>query len=223
MKILKISYKSLAIILLFYALVAGLTINTPDLPVIGESIRNIFYHVGMWFSMIALLVISVGFSIAYLKKQKELYDIIARQSVNLAMLFGLLGILTGMIWAKSSWGSWWVNDPKLNGAAITMLSYLAYTVLRGSVKDPSQKARISAVYNILAFAMMVVFMLVLPRTAAGSIHPGQDGNPALNPGELDATMRLVFYPAITGWILLSVWLLELTVRIEKCILSQTGK
>lgn len=221
MKILKVSYKSLAIILLFYALVAGLTIKTPDLPVIGESIRNIFYHVGMWFSMIALLGISLVFSIAYLKKQNELYDIIARQSVNLAMLFGLLGILTGMIWAKSSWGSWWVNDPKLNGAAITMLSYLAYNVLRGSVKDPSQKARISAVYNILAFAMMVVFMLVLPRTAAGSIHPGQGGNPALNPGELDATMRLVFYPAIAGWILLSVWLLELTVRIEKCILSQS--
>lgn len=215
MKALKISYKALAAILLFYALFAGFLWNVPELPSLGESIRNLYYHVGMWFSMIAMLCISLVSSLSYLKTQKEQTDILANQSVMMALVFGLLGILTGMIWAKVTWGNWWINDPKLNGAAVTLLCYLAYQVLRGSIRDTSLKARISAVYNILAFAMMVVFMMVLPRTGTGSIHPGQGGNPALDPGQLDAGMRWVFYPAVVGWILLSIWMLELSVRFEK--------
>jgi heme exporter protein C len=215
MKVLKQAYKVLAVVLLFYALFAGLLKQTPDLPALGDSIRNLFYHVGMWFAMIILLLISVISSIGFLKNQKNNWDLVAVNAVNAAMVFGLLGILTGMVWAKISWGQWWVNDPKLNGAVVTILAYAAYKVLRSAMKDPAQKARIAAVYNILAFAMMLVFMMILPRTATGSIHPGQGGNPALNPAELDDSMRLVFYPAILGWILLSVWILELTVRVSK--------
>ncbi len=215
MKILKIIYKSLAIVLLCYALIAGLLKETPDLPVLGDSIRNLFYHVGMWFAMIVLLAISLVTGIAYLSNQKLSWDNISNNAVNIALVFGILGILTGMVWAKISWGSWWINDPKLNGAAVTILSYLAYKILRSAVKDPAYRGRIAAVYNILAFAMMLVFMMILPRTGAGSIHPGQGGNPALNPAELDASMRLVFYPAIIGWILIGVWYLELCFRIDK--------
>jgi heme exporter protein C len=213
MKFIKTAYKALSIILLFYAVIAGFLFDVPQLIVIGESIRNLYFHVGMWFSMITLLIISVFFSIRYLKTNKLSDDTIAHEAVNTAVVFGLLGIITGMVWAKTTWGHWWVNDPKLNGAAITMLAYLAYKILRGSVKNEVLTARISSIYNILAFVMMLVFMMILPRTIGNSIHPGQGGNPALNPTELDNSMRLVFYPALLGWILLSIWILEIRVRL----------
>jgi heme exporter protein C len=208
-------YKILCIVLLFYALFAGLLFRVPDLMQLGEAIRNMFYHVGMWFSMIVLLIISVIYSIRYLKSARETHDFIANEAVNTALAFGILGILSGMVWAKVSWGNYWLNDAKLNGAAITILAYLAYKVLRSSVKDLSQQARIAAVYNILAFALMLVFMLILPRTSARSIHPGNNGNPAINPAELDNSMRIIFYPALAGWILLGIWILEIRVRIAK--------
>ena len=68
-----------------------------------------------------------------------------------------LAILSGMIWAKFTWGTYWTNDPKLNGSAITLLIYFAYVVLRGSIYDIEKRARISAIYNIFAFVMRIFF------------------------------------------------------------------
>lgn len=215
MKTVKIIYKFLAAVLLFYALIAGFLMEVPLLPALGDAIRNLFFHVGMWFSMVTLLAIAVVAGALYLKNLRISYDIIAEQAVNLALLFGLLGLLTGMSWAKVSWGDWWINDPKLNGAAVTMLCYLAYKVLRGSVRDRQQAARLAAVYSIMAFVLMLVFMFILPRLSAGSIHPGSDGTPVLNPAGLDNRLRMVFYPAVIGWILLALWILEYAVRIAQ--------
>jgi heme exporter protein C len=106
-----------------------------------------------------------------------------------------------------------VRDPKLDGAAVGIFIYLAYTVLRGSIDDHQKRAKVSAVYNILAYILWIVFVLVLPRTANSSIHPGQDGAPIMAL-EMDSTMRLVFYPAMVGWILLGMWILNLRVRIR---------
>jgi heme exporter protein C len=217
MKAIKILYKSLAVVLLFYAVVAGFLMPVPDLPLIGETIRNLYFHVGMWFSMIVMFTISVVFSVIHMKRLDPRSDLIAREAVNVALLFGVLGILTGMVWAHFTWGSWWVNDVKLNGAAIAMLAYLAYKVLRSSVKDASLRARVASVYNVLAFVIMLLFVMILPRTVGESIHPGQDGNPALNPKELDPAMRVVFYPAVLAWILLSIWIFEIRVRLSKLI------
>ncbi len=221
MKILKPTYKTLSALLLFYALIAGLVIEVPMLPALGDAVRNLFFHVGMWFAMVVLLSISVVSGLLYLRNFRPSYDRIAVQAVNLALLFGLLGLLTGMSWAKASWGAWWINDPKLNGAAVTMLCYLAYKVLRGSVRDVQQGARIAAVYSMLAFVMMLVFMFILPRLSTGTIHPGSESTPVLNPAGLDHRLRLVFYPAIAGWILLSIWMLELSVRVAR--LSENRK
>ena len=104
------------------------------------------------------------------------------RSISLAemgMFFSFMGLFTGMVWAKFTWGAWWTNDPKLNGTAITILIYLAYFVLRNSMDDARKKARISAVYNIFAFVMMIVFIGILPRMT-DSLHPGNGGNPGFN-------------------------------------------
>ena len=91
--------------------------------------------------------------------------------------------------------------------------YLAYFVLRGSVKNDEQKARLSAVYNIFAFTAMIPLIFIIPRMTS-SMHPGSGGNPGFNMYDLDSKMRMVFYPAIIGWNLLSVWIATLRIRVR---------
>lgn len=208
-------YKILSLTLLTYAVVAGLTIEMPySLPIIYESIRNLFYHVGMWFTMIFIFLISFIYSLMYLKGFNSDYDRVAWAAAQVGLVFGMLGIFTGMLWANETWGAPWVRDPKLNGSAISLLVYFAYMILRSSMNDEEKRARISAVYNIFAFILMIIFIGILPRLGGDSLHPGQGGGP-LTIAKLDPNLRLIFYPAIAGWILLSLWMLELNVRMRR--------
>jgi len=170
----------------------------------------------MWFAMMFILTISLVYSIKFLMNPKEDFDIIASQTANTGMVFGVLGLITGSLWAKYTWGAWWINDPKLNGAAITLLSYFAYIVLRSSMDDEQKRSRVSAVYNIFAYAMLIVFVMVYPRLSqVDSLHPGNGGNPGFNSYDLDSHMRMVFYPAILGWLLLCSWIAAINIRLER--------
>ena len=206
-------YKIAGLLLILFSLTYGLWAEVPELPIIEQSIRNLFYHVSMWFAMVAMMAGSFGNAIRFLSSENMTRD---RRSISLAemgMFFSVMGLLTGMLWAKFTWGAWWTNDPKLNGTAITMLIYLAYFVLRNSINDPRKRARISAVYNIFAFVMMIVFIGILPRMT-DSLHPGNGGNPGFNSYDLDNGLRLVFYPAVLGWILVGTWIAALRYRIR---------
>lgn len=208
-------WKLLGVIILLYVIAGGLLFEAPQLPVIRETVRNIYFHVGMWFSMMFILFMALVFSIRYLRTFNPADDLKAVTAVKVGLVFGTLGLLTGMIWAKNTWGSFWVNDPKLNGAAVGMLTYLAYMVLRGSVDELDKKARLAAVYNIFAFVLFFVFIMILPRMAQGSIHPGIEGNPALSTGDLDPRMQKVFFPAIAGWMIWAWWLFRVYFRIVR--------
>jgi heme exporter protein C len=188
-------------------------LSFPNRNILKESIRNLFFHVPMWFTMIGLLIYSLIQSILFLSNGKSIHDDKASQSAFVAMIFGSLGILTGMVWAKYTWGAFWTNDPKLNGAAIGMLAYLAYFVLRGSIEDEIKRAKLASVYNIFSFTIYMVFIMVLPRINQ-SLHPGNGGNPGFNIYEQDNVMRLFFYPAVIGWGLLGFWLTELYMKIK---------
>ena len=128
-------------------------------------------------------------------------------------MLGLLGLTTGMLWGNYTWGSPWPDDPKIHGAAVTVLIYLAYFILRSGITDIEKKARISASYNIFAYVLLVIFLIIYPRIAP-SLHPGNGGNPGFNTYDLNSEMRKVFYPAILGWILLGVWLAQLKSRVS---------
>lgn len=197
---------------MLYTLVAGFLIPVPAQAILHETIRNLYFHVPMWFSMMAILSASVWFSIKSLNKNDIIADIKAEQAASVGLLLGLLGIATGSLWAKYTWGAWWVADTKLNGAAITTLIYLAYFILRGSIDDEQKRARVVAVYNIFAFIMLIVFLMVLPRMT-DSLHPGNGGNPGFNSYDLDSNMRKVFYPAVLGWICMAFWLYNIRSRI----------
>jgi heme exporter protein C len=170
----------------------------------------------MWFGMMIILLVSVIYSIKYLNKSNPDDDIIADEAAKTGIMLGLFGLFTGMFWAKFTWGAWWTNDPKLNGAAATLLVYFAYFLLRNSIDEEQKRGRIAAVYSIFAFVLMIVFIMILPRMT-DSLHPGNGGNPGFNNYDLDNNMRIVFYPAVSGWTLLAVWILNIRVRLKKLI------
>lgn len=209
----KLWWRILCIVLMFYTIIGGFLIDVPRLPILNETIRNQFFHVPMWFSMLILLTGSVIFSIKYLRSSNIDDDRNASAFASVGIILGILGMVTGSVWAKFTWGAWWVNDPKLNSALIALNIYLAYTVLRYSMDDEQQRAKISAVYNIFAFATLIPLLFILPRMT-DSLHPGNGGNPGFNIYDLDNRLRLIFYPAVVGWTLLGVWLVSINVRFK---------
>lgn len=208
-----IVWKSLCIFLLIYTVVMGFLGGVPEKEILYETIRNLYFHVPMWFTMIFLFLLSVINAVMHLMSGNAVQDQRSVEYANGGILFGFMGIVTGMIWAQFTWGAWWSFDPKQNGAAITLLIYLAYMVLRNSIMDEKSRGKVSAVYNVFAFAAMVPLIFILPRMAE-SLHPGADGNPGFNTYDLDGRMRLVFYPAVIGWIMLGVWVVGLRLRLR---------
>lgn len=206
-------WKFVCIVLLFYTVYEGLEGKVPRQAILNETVRNLYFHVTMWFSMIFLLATSVYHSIQYLRKGSLQADTKSYAYVETGLVFALLGLVTGSFWAKFTWGDWWTNDPKLNSVAVGMLIYLAYLLVRSSLPDDQQKARISSVYNIFAFIIFMVLIWILPRMT-DSLHPGNGGNPGFNSMDLDNRMRMVFYPAIIGWTMLGLWISNLRVRIK---------
>jgi len=226
-------WKILGVGLLVYTFSAGLLLNVPQLPELQETIRNLYFHVCMWFAMMILFTISVVNAIRYLRSFKLKYDIYARQYAVVGIVFGLLGYGTGAIWASFTWADpnnsiidnfkTIARDPKLIGAAIALLVYFAYLILRDSVQDTDKKARVSSVYNIFAYALLFPSIWILPRILP-SLHPGNEDNPALDvKNDISGSMRMVFYPAVIGWTLLGVWITTLKIRTtllkEKSMLS----
>lgn len=206
-------WKILGSVLVVYSTIWGFLSTVPALPILHESIRNLYFHVPMWFAMIVLFTVSVINSIKFLRTNNPDDDIKAVESVNAGIVFGILGIVTGAIWAKFTWGQAWSFDVKQNFAAIALLLYFAYLVLRNAIDEEQNRAKISAIYNIFAFPIMVVLLFVLPRLA-DSLHPGNGGNPGFNAYDLDSRMRMVFYPACLGWILIGYWIYTLRFRVR---------
>ncbi|MBC7411862.1 MAG: cytochrome c biogenesis protein CcsA [Bacteroidia bacterium] len=205
-------WKWLGVLLVGYSIVMGFMGKVPAQAILHETIRNLYFHVTMWFAMMGLLIASIYYSIKQLSSSTMHNDLLATETAHVAMLLGTCGIITGSLWARYTWGAWWTDDAKLNGVAASMLFYLAYFVLRNSIDDDQKRARIAAVYNIFCFVMLIVFIWVRPRLT-DSLHPGNGGNPGFGKYDLDSNMRLVFYPAIIGWILVAAWLVQLRVRI----------
>ncbi|HUR66590.1 MAG TPA: hypothetical protein VMZ03_09580 [Chitinophagaceae bacterium] len=214
-------WKIICVALLVYTIIAGLLIKVPNLPLLGQTSRNLFFHVGMWMSMMTLFTVSVVNAIRYLRTFNLRYDIYSRQYAVAGIVFGLLGYSTGTIWMSYTWAdpnnalfqsfSALAREPKLIGTAIALLIYFAYMVLRDSIKDMDQRAKVSAVYNIFAYAMLFPAIWIIPRILP-SLHPGQEGNPALNFKDVSPLMRIVEWPAFVGWTLLGVWITTLKIR-----------
>lgn len=207
-------WKIFTVVILFYVFIAGLINPVPRLPILNETIRNAFYHPPLWIAMMTLLLLSAIFSIRYLSKGQMLDDLWAIEFANTAILFGILGCITGSVWAYFAWGDFWPNDPKTNGVAVGMLLYLAYFILRASFEDELRRARVSSIYNIFAFAMFIPLIMILPRLT-DSLHPGNGGNPGFNQYDQDKSITMIIRPAFIGFTMLGIWITQLRFRARR--------
>ena len=210
MKLVKI----LSVLLLIYTAAAGILLEVPRLPILNETIRVLYFHVPMWFTMIFLLLLSSFNAYKFISTKNIKYDLISYNYAHVGVYFGILGIVTGMIWANYTWGTFWTNDPKLNGSAVGLLIYFGYFVLRNSIEDESKKAKVSSVYSVFAFSMLIPLIFILPRLT-DSLHPGNGGNPGFNVYDLNSQLRLVFYPAVIGFICLGLWIANIKFKLLK--------
>ncbi len=206
-------WKIVCVFLLTGICTIGFIGQVPAKPILNETIRNLYFHVPMWFCMMIFFITSVVYAIKYLRNPKETYNLRSVEFANTGILFGMLGLITGMIWANYTWGAPWSNDPKQIGAAIALLIYLAYLVLRNSIENSEHKARIGAVYNIFAFALLFPTIWIIPRMVE-SLHPGGQGNPAFSAKDADVHMRMIFWLlAVPAWTLLGLWITNLRIRL----------
>lgn len=218
-------YPVVAALLMAYAILWGMLKPLPDRgELLGQSLRSVFYHVPMWFSMMLMAGISVISSIQYLQHRDERFDRRASESASLAILFGVLGLLTGSVWSRVTWGAalpdsdlqaWWNwTEPKLTMALLAVLIYLAYHLVRNSFEDHSQRARIGAVYNIFAAATLIPLFYILPKILGG-LHPGSgtegEGTTIRN---FSSEFAVVFWPSILGMMLMGLWILDLRLRMR---------
>lgn len=215
-------WKFLTIGLLYYTVIAGMLFPVPRLPILNESIRLNHYHVPMWFTMMFLFGFSVWSSIRYLRSQRIEDDDRAVVSARVGFFFGLLGLLTGMLWANATWGTFWTSDPKLNNTAIGLLIYSAYFVLRGSFEDTVRMARLSAVFNIFAFMALIPLIFILPRMT-DSLHPGSGDNPTFRLFDTSHDMKLVIYTAVIAFIALGWWIVTLLYKLRVLTRIQDDK
>ncbi|NND95644.1 MAG: cytochrome c biogenesis protein CcsA [Flavobacteriales bacterium] len=192
----------------------------PNKNILNETIRNLNFHVPMWFSMIFLMLLSFAASIAYLRTSDERFDIAASSAIHVGLLFAFCGLATGATWARFTWGTWWTSDPQLNGAAISTLIYLAYFLLRRGIEDPDKKARIAAVYAIFAFVMFYVFVKVIPGMADFSLHPDTTDNPSFKDYDVEDRLKIVLRLSAAGWIALSFWIFTLLYRTRRVELKR---
>ncbi len=191
----------------------GFLIYIPEIPILEQTARNIFFHVPMWMAMFAMFATSCMYSIRYLISPNPQFDIKAESAARVGMIFGLCGLLTGSLWARFTWGTWWTfAEPKMNLAALAMMIYVAYFVLRSAFDDEEKRAKIAAVYNIFAVTTIPFLLYVVPRQLT-SLHPGADGNPAFS--EITAAeLRFILYPAMLGFIAMAFWVYDIMHRYQ---------
>lgn len=204
-------WKILTAVLMTSVILVGFTIRIPSIDILQESARNLFLHVPMWPTMFVSFLTSFVYSFRYLNKPDLLLDRKAETATQVGILFGILGLLTGSMWARFTWGAWWTfAEPKMNLAALGLMIFVAYFILRQAFDDPEKRAKVSAVYQIFATTTIPFLFYVIPRRM-NSLHPGAEGNPAFS--EVTAVeLRIIFYPAVIAFLGIAYWIMNILNR-----------
>jgi heme exporter protein C len=179
---------------------------------LGEVSRIFFFHVPVaWVTVLAFLFAMIN-SILYLSKKDPIYDIQAAVSSQLGFLFAILSTVSGAIFAKSAWGSYWNWDPRETSVFILLLIYGAYLALRSAIESEDRKANLSAVYSILAFITVPFLVFVVPRVFQ-SLHPVDSVISSQIKIQMPFLIFLIFLSSLLGFSFLFIWIYKLEVRI----------
>ena len=148
-------------------LYAGDAVNLAGVEQVAQ--RIFYFHIGSNIAALLGFLGSVVGSIGYLVSRRMLWDRWAAASVEIGTIFGFLVLLSGAIWAKPAWNTYWTWDPRLTTASITVLIYIAYMLFRNGFEDPETRARFAGVYAMFAF--LSVPLTYYSARLFRSIHP----------------------------------------------------
>src|SRR5512139_4129387 len=180
-------------ILLFITAVALVFLYAPLEAVMGQVQRVFYFHVAnAWVGMLGFMVAAIA-GIAYLRKGDRKWDIVGLAAIEISFVFFGIAIISGSIWARGSWGTWWTWDPRLTTAAICELVYAAYFLLRQGIEDPDRRARFGAVYAIISFISVPLTFISI--RIFRTIHPviiGSSGAGAEGSFEMSSKMLQTF-------------------------------
>jgi heme exporter protein C len=187
----------------------------PVIPGLEEKARIIFFHVPTaWLSVVAFLT-SMAYAIQYLRKRDLAYDIRSSAAAGLGFMFCILATITGAVWAKFNWGSYWNWDPRETSIFVLLLIYGAYFSLRSAVETEEKRATLSSAYSIIAAVTVPFFIFIMPRIMTG-LHPGAKGDPEgagpVVEFKMAPNMRVIFFTSLIAFTLLFYWMFRLRVR-----------
>jgi heme exporter protein C len=205
------------LMLIAIVLVFGVAPDPANLQTPAEQFaqRIFYFHVPSWWVGFLAFIVAAGAGVAYLASRRERWDVIGLSSVEIGITFTTMGLITGSIWARPTWNTWWTWDPRLTTAAIGWLLYVGYLMLRGAIDNPERRARFAAVFSIIAsVSVPVTFMAIrwwrtIHPVVIGSGAPDAQGSFAMGP-----TIRLVFFFCLAVFTVMYFSLMALRVRTE---------
>lgn len=188
-------------------------VQAPLVPVLEETTRVLYFHIpSAWITVVALGWSMLN-SVLYLWKRDLKYDDHASAAAELGLIFCVSATVTGSLWAKAMWNAYWNWDPRETSIFFLLLIYSAYLALRGSIEGEEKRARLSAVYSVIAFVAVPFLVFVVPRMYEG-LHPDPIIN-ARGKVDMDPMIRWCFTAMLVGFTGLYVWLQSLRVRVTR--------
>ncbi|GAB4568923.1 MAG: cytochrome c biogenesis protein [Anaerolineae bacterium] len=181
-------------------------------------VQRIFYpHLGSFMGGALSFLIAAVSSALYLIRRNKRWDTLAVSAIEVGLVFSGFNLISGSIWARPIWNTWWTWDPRLTSAAVMWLTYAAYMMLRSGIDDPDRRHRFAAVYGIVAFTS-VIFTTVITRVRPDTIHPvvvgpsPQNAQGSFEVNSSEMTLTLVFN--IITFVVLAITLIWHRVRLE---------
>lgn len=205
-------WRGLLLIWIAAALAAGF-LWAPLVPGLGETTRVLYFHIpAAWVTVVALAW-SMLHSVLYLKRRRLEHDDHAAGAAELGLVFCIVATVSGSLWAKAAWNSYWNWDPRETSIFFVLLIYGAYLALRSAVDGEERRARLAAVYSAAAFVAVPFLMFIVPRLYF-SLHP----DPIINTTgkiDMDPRIRVAFLGMLVGFTGLFSWLLSIRVRLAR--------
>ena len=207
-------YKFTVLIAISLVLIGTYLVPIPVIPGLYDKARIIYLHVPMsWIAVLSFLLSMIN-SVQYLRKRDLIYDIRSNSAAEVGFLFTILATVTGSLWAKFNWGSYWNWDPRETSIFILMLIYGAYFSLRSAIDNYEQKAKLASVYAIIAFVTVPFFIFIMPRIVE-SLHPADSIVDSRGKITMDPVMLTIFLFSLFSFTLLFFWILNVKIRMEK--------
>ncbi len=184
----------------------------------GHAQQLFYIHLGTFFGSFVLFGAAVVAGIQYLRSRDMKWDVLGLATIEVGLGFSLVNIVTGAVWARPIWGTWWTWDPRLTTISIMWLTYAAYMMLRAGIEDPDRRRRFAAVYGILAFSSVVMTVIII-RVRPDTIHPVAAGPSSTSEGiqgdfDMAASMVQTLFFSIFTFIVAAITVTWHRIRLE---------